>query len=180
VKSIFGITFAFLYLAGPTQDGLYLPKKGQCPFKDGIMKKLTAHKGIVVGPGESTVDIWGTDSIVRSATNGRVTDVIYIQSMKYISIRHDTTIYTYADIDRALVQEGQQVTAGQPIAIAGDGRIEFFVSNYLGRILRHPGDYVDCVCELPVDDKVHFLALITSTICPCANDYLQSLSSPKK
>jgi hypothetical protein len=112
------------------------------------MKKLTEHKGIVPGPGESTVDIWGKDSVVLSATDGRVTDVMDIQGIKYISIRMDTAIYTYADINRALVQEGQRVNAGQQIAIAREGRIEFFVSNYLGRIFRHPDAYVDCVCEL--------------------------------
>jgi len=91
----------------------------------------------------------GQDSVVLSATDGGVTDVMDIQGIKYISIRIDTTIYTYADIDRALVQEGQRVKSGQPIAIAREGRIEFFVSNYLGRIFRHPDSYVDCLCELP-------------------------------
>jgi len=113
------------------------------------MKKLTEHHGVFVGSGESTVDIWGKDSVVLSATDGRVADVISLQNIKYISIRVDTTIYTYADIDRALVHEGEPVKAGQPIAIAGEDRIEFFVGNYLGRQFRNPDAYVDCVCELP-------------------------------
>jgi len=84
-----------------------------------------------------------------AATDGRVTEVIYIQGIKYVSIRSDTTIYTYADIDRALVQEGQPVKSGQPIAIARERPIEFFVPNYLGRQFRNPDAYVDCICELP-------------------------------
>lgn len=130
-------------------DWFSQPKKAKCPFKAGVMKKLTEHKGVVLGSGESTVDIWGKDTIVLSATDGRVTDVIYIQGIKYVSIRVDTTVYTYADIDRALVQDGQPVKSGQPIAIARDGRIEFYVANYLGRQFRNPDAYVDCVCELP-------------------------------
>jgi hypothetical protein len=149
MKSILGIIIAIIYLIGPTMDWFSQPKKAKCPFKAGVMKKLTEHKGVVLGSGESTVDIWGKDSIVLSATDGRVTDVIYIQGIKYVSIRVDTTVYTYADIDRALVQEGQPVKSGQPIAIARDGRIEFYVANYLGRQFRNPDAYVDCVCELP-------------------------------
>jgi len=149
MKSILGITTAIIYLIGPIKDSSNPPKKAKCPFKDGIMKKLTEHHGVVLGSGESTVDIWGKDSVVFSATDGRVTDVIYIQGIKYVSIRVDTTIYTYADIDRALVQEGQSVKSGQAIAIARGGRIEFFVANYLGRQFRNPDAYVDCVCELP-------------------------------
>ncbi len=84
-----------------------------------------------------------------SATDGRVKDVIDIQGIKYVSIRVDTTIYTYADIDRALVQEGQPVKSGQPIAVAREDWIEFFVANYFGRQFRNPDAYVDCVCELP-------------------------------
>ncbi len=149
MKSILGITTAIICLIGPIKNSFNPPKKAKCPFKDGIMKKLTEHHGVVLGSGESTVDIWGKDSVVLSATDGRVTDVIYIQGIKYVSIRVDTTIYTYADIDRALVQEGQPVKSGQPIAIAREGRIEFFVANYLGRQFRNPDTYVDCVCELP-------------------------------
>lgn len=134
---------------GLSWRGIYPPKKGKCPFREGVERKLTEHKGIVVGPGESTVDVCGTDSVVMSATGGRVTDVLSIQSMIYVRIQIDTLVYTYADIDRSLVREGQLVKAGQPIAIARQGRIEFFVSNYLGRIFRHPEEYVDCVCELP-------------------------------
>jgi hypothetical protein len=113
------------------------------------MKKLTEHHGVVLGSGESTVDIWGKDSVVLSATDGRVKDVIDIQGIKYVSVRVDTTIYTYADIDPALVHEGQPVKSGQPIAIAREDRIEFFAANYLGRQFRNPDAYVDCVCELP-------------------------------
>jgi hypothetical protein len=149
MKSILGIIIAIIYLIGPTMDWFSQPKKAKCPFKAGVMKKLTEHKGVVLGSGESTVDIWGKDTIVLSATDGRVTDVIYIQGIKYVSIRVDTTVYTYADIDRALVQDGQPVKSGQPIAIARDGRIEFYVANYLGRQFRNPDAYVDCVCELP-------------------------------
>src|SRR3984893_9751956 len=149
MKSILGITAAIICLFGPIKDSSNPPKKGKCPFKDGIIRKLTEHHGVMLGSGESTVDIWGKDSVVLSATDGRVTDVIYIQGIKYVSIRVDTTIYTYADIDRALVQEGQPVKSGQPIAIAREGRIEFFVANYLGRQFGNPDAYVDCVCELP-------------------------------
>jgi Peptidase family M23 len=149
MKSLLGITIAFIYLIGSANDSFLPPRKGKCPFKDGIMKKLTEHHGVFVGSAESTVDIWGKDSVVLSATDGRVTDVIYIQGIKYVSIRGDTTIYTYADIDRALVQEGQLIKSGQPIGVAREGRIEFFVANYLGRQFRNPDAYVDCVCELP-------------------------------
>lgn len=149
MKSILGITIAVIYLIGTIKDSSNPPKKAKCPFKDGIMKKLTEHQGIVLGSGESTVDIWGKDSVVFSATNGRVTDAVNIQGMKYVRIQVDTTVYTYADIDRALVQEGQSVKSGQPIAIAREGRIEFFVSNYLGRQFLDPDAYVDCICELP-------------------------------
>jgi hypothetical protein len=149
MKSLLGMTIAFIYLIGSANDSFIPPRKGKCPFKDGIMKKLTEHHGVFVGSGESTVDIWGKDSVVLSAADGRVTDVIYIQGIKYVSIRVDTTIYTYADIDRSLVQEGQPVKSGQPIAIARECRIEFYVANYLGRQFRNPDAYVDCVCELP-------------------------------
>ena len=149
MKSILNITVAIIYLIGSTEGWLGTPKKGKCPFKDGIMKKLTEHDNVTLGSGESTVDIWGKDSVVLSATDGRVTDVISVQGIKYISIRVDTAIYTYADIDRALVHEGQPVKAGQPIAIAREDRIEFFVGNYLGRQFRNPDAYVECVCELP-------------------------------
>jgi hypothetical protein len=149
MKSLLGMTIVFIYFIGSANDSFIPPRKGKCPFKDGVMKKLTEHKGVVLGSGESTVDIWGKDSIVLSATDGRVTDVIYIQGIKYVSIRADTTIYTYADIDLALVHEGQLVKSGQPIAIAREDRIEFFVANYLGRQFRNPDAYVDCVCELP-------------------------------
>jgi hypothetical protein len=149
MKSLLGTTIALIYLIGSANDSFIPPRKGKCPFKDGIMKKLTEHHGVFVGSGESTVDIWGKDSVVLTAADGRVTDVIYIQGIKYVSIRVDTTIYTYADIDRALVQEGQPVKSGQPIAIARESRIEFFVANYLGRQFRNPDAYVDCVCELP-------------------------------
>ena len=149
MKSILDITIAIICLVGSTKGWLGTPEKGKCPFKDGIMKKPTEHFGVFIGSVESTVDIWGKDSIVLSATDGRVTDVISVQGIKYISIRIDTTIYTYADIDRALVHEGQPVKADQPIAIAGEDRIEFFVGNYLGRQFRNPDAYVDCVCELP-------------------------------
>jgi len=113
------------------------------------MRKLTDHRGVVVGPGESTVDIDGTDSLVLSATDGWVKDVIPMQDILYITIRTDTTVYAYADIDRPLVSEGQRIIAGQPIAIARQNRIEFYVSNYLGQIFRNPAAYVDCICELP-------------------------------
>jgi hypothetical protein len=149
MKSILGITAAIICLIGPIKDSSNTPKKGKCPFKDGVVKKLTEHHGVFVGSGESTVDISGKDSIVLSATDGRVKDVIDIQGIKYVSVRVDTTIYTYADIDRALVHEGQPVKSGQPIAFAREDRIEFFVANYLGRQFRDPGAYVDCVCELP-------------------------------
>lgn len=149
MKSLLGMTVAFVYLIGSANDSFIPPKKGKCPFKEGIMKKLTEHHGVFVGSVESTVDIWGKDSVVLSATDGRVTDVISIQNIRYISIRVDTIIYTYADIDRALVHEGQPVKSGQPIAIAREDRIEFYVANYLGRQLRNPDVYVDCVCELP-------------------------------
>jgi hypothetical protein len=149
MKLLLGVTIAFVYLIGSANDSFIPPRKAKCPFKEGIMKKLTEHHGVFVGSGESTVDIWGKDSVVLSATDGHVTDVIYIQGIKYVSIRSDTTIYTYADIGRALVQEGQPVKSGQPIAIAREGRIEFFVANYLGRQFRNPDAYVDCVCELP-------------------------------
>jgi hypothetical protein len=149
MKSILGIITAIIYLIGSTKVWFDTPKKGKCPFKDGIMKKLTEHHGVVLGSGESTVDILGKDSIVLSATDGRVKDVIDIQGIKYVSVRVDTTIYTYADIDRALVHEGQPVKSGQLIAIAREDRIEFFVANYLGRQFRDPSAYVDCVCELP-------------------------------
>jgi len=58
MKSILGIAIATLFLIGP-KGWFDSPPKAKCPFKDGIMKKLTEHKGIVIGPGESTVDIWG-------------------------------------------------------------------------------------------------------------------------
>lgn len=149
MKSILIITFAIIYLIGSTKGWFDSHKKGKCPFKDGTMKKLTEHHGVVLGSEESTVDIWGKDSIVLSATDGRVTDVINIQNIEYVSIRTDTTIYEYADIDSALVHEGQPIKSGQPIAIAREGRIEFLVSNYFGRQFRDPAAYVDCVCELP-------------------------------
>jgi hypothetical protein len=149
MKSLLGMTIAFIYLIGSANDSFIPPRKGKCPFKDGIMTKLTEHHGVILGSGESTVDIWGKDSVVLSATDGRVTDVIDIQGIKYVRIRVDTTIYTYADIDRALVHEGQPVKSGQPIADAREDRIEFLVTNYLGRQFRNPDAYVDCVCELP-------------------------------
>ena len=142
------MAIAMLYLFGPSKNRGFPPQKGKCPFKDGIMRKLT-HRGIILGTEESTVDICGIDSMVLSATGGRVTDVIRLNYTMYISIRVDTTIYTYADIDRPLVQERQMIKAGQPIAIAREKRIAFFVSNYLNKIFRNPDGYVDCVCELP-------------------------------
>jgi hypothetical protein len=103
----------------------------------------------MAGNEESTVDICGKDTVVLSATDGRVTDVIRLGHILYITIRVDTTNYTYIDIDRPLVQEGQMIKAGQAIAIAREQRIAFYVSNYLNRIFRNPDAYVDCVCELP-------------------------------
>ena len=149
MKLLLRITIACICLIGSANDSFSPAKKAKCPFKDGIMKKLTGHHGVFVGSEESTVDIWGKDSVVLSATDGRVADVIFMQGIKYVSIRVDTTIYTYADIDRALVQEGQPVKSGQPIAIAREDRIEFDVANYLGKQFSNPNAYVDCVCELP-------------------------------
>ncbi len=76
MKSMLGIAIAILYPTVGPKGWFHTPQKGKCPFKDGNMKKLTEHKGIVIGPGESTVDIWGKDSVVLSATDGRVTDIV--------------------------------------------------------------------------------------------------------
>jgi hypothetical protein len=148
MNTIWGIAIAMIYLCGPSKSRDSLPIKGKCPFKDGIMRKLT-HHGFILGTEESSVDICGKDSVVLSATNGRVTDVVRLSYTLFITISVDTTVYTYSDIDRSLVQEGQIVKAGQAIAIAREQRIAFFVSNYLKRIFRNPDWYVDCVCELP-------------------------------
>ena len=150
---VFGISIALLCLTSPMHDLIYPPKKAKCPFKNGVLKKLTEHHGAILGPGQSTVDIWGTDSIIVSATDGRVTDVISVQGTPFIRIQTDTTIFFYADFDHPLVREGQQVRAGQPIAFSSDNQIEFYVANNLGKIFHHPEEYVDCVCELPKADK---------------------------
>ena len=113
------------------------------------MRRLATRTGVTLGTVESTVDIWGNDSVVVSATAGRVMDVIRENVTMYITIRTDTTNYTYIDIDRSLVKEGQLVQAGQAIAIATEKRISFYVSNFLNKIFRNPDAYVDCVCELP-------------------------------
>ena len=133
------------------QTGTVVPghPKGRCPLKDGIMRPLATRTGIIVGTEKSTVDIWGSDSVVVSATAGRVMDVIREDYTMFIIIRSDTTNYTYIDLDRSLVKEGQLVQAGQVIAIAKEKRISFYVSNFLNRIFRNPDAYVDCVCELP-------------------------------
>jgi hypothetical protein len=102
---------------------------------------------IILGAEESTMDVWSKDSIVLSATNGRVMDVMRVHIL-YIIIRTDTTNYTYIEIDRPLVKEGEMVKAGQAIGIAKKKRISFFVSNYLNKIFRDPYAYVDCACEL--------------------------------
>ena len=147
MNDIWGIAIAIICLWGPSESRGFPPQKGKCPFKDGIMRKLT-HHGFILGTEESTVDICGKDSMVLSATSGRVTDVIRLNYTMYITIRLDTTIYTYADIDRPLVQEGQMIKVGQAIAVARERRIAFFVSNYLNKIFRDPDSYVDCTCEL--------------------------------
>jgi hypothetical protein len=148
---IWALVLSAICLFGPAMPSGFPPKTGKCPFKDGIIRKLTAHSGILVGSSpESTVDVWGKDSLVLSATNGKVINVIGMRpGASYIQIQIDTTVYTYSDIDRALVQEGQFVRSGQPIAIAADSSIAFYVGNYLGKIYHHPEAYVDCVCQLP-------------------------------
>jgi len=145
---IWGMAIAIVYLFGPGMDRDFLHPKGKCPFKGGVIRKLTQPKGIIIGTEESTVDISGNDSIVLSAADGRVMEVIGLQYTSYLTIKVDTTIYTYIDIDRPLVQEGQVVKAGQEIAIARGKRIAFFVSNYHNKIFRNPDAYVDCTCEL--------------------------------
>lgn len=148
MNNIWGTAILMIFLFGPNKDRDLPPQKGKCPFKNGVMRKLT-HRGFILGMEGCTVDICGNDSVVVSATNGTVTDIIGLRNALYITIKVDTTVYTYSDIDRPLVHEGQQVKAGQPIAIAREKRIAFFVSNYLNRIFRNPDGYVDCICELP-------------------------------
>jgi hypothetical protein len=123
------------------------PVKGKCPFKEGVIRKSVHGSGVILGTEECTVDVWGKDSMVLSATNGRVMDVMRLYAL-YITIRTDTTNYTYIEIDRPLVKEGEMVKAGQVIGIAKDKRISFFVSNYLNKIFCDPCAYVDCSCEL--------------------------------
>jgi hypothetical protein len=75
-------------------------------------------------------------------------DVIHENYTMFITVRTDTTNYTYIDLERSLVKEGQLIDAGQPIAIAKGNRISFYVSNFLNKIFRNPDAYVDCICEL--------------------------------
>ena len=49
MKSFLGMTIALIYLIGFATDSFIPPIKGKCPFKDGIMKKLTEHHGVFVG-----------------------------------------------------------------------------------------------------------------------------------
>ena len=123
------------------------PKKGKCPFREGIMRKMTTRTAIL-GTTESTVDIYGKDSVVLSAVDGRVMQIYPFDGHGVIEIRKDTTVYTYWHLDRSFVKEGQMVIAGQPIAAAKDSVIGFFVSNNFHKIFRDPDAHVDCVCEL--------------------------------
>jgi hypothetical protein len=144
------LVLAMVPVFGRASYSDFPPQKGKCPFKDGVIRALGNHKGGLVGSSpESTVDVCGKDSVVLSARNGTVINVIGMQSAICIQIQIDTTVFTYSDIDRPLVREGQLVVSGQPIAIATGKSIAFFVGNPFGKIFHHPEAYVDCICELP-------------------------------
>lgn len=110
----------------------------------------------VIGTMKATVQIVGKDSLVRSATNGRVRDVsggLDFDSRSVgarVAIMRDTATYTYYGFDSCLVKEGQLVKAGQVIGFAKSHKIYFVVSNYLyTHMSATPQNYVDCICELP-------------------------------
>jgi hypothetical protein len=130
------------------------PKK-TCPIKDGIIRPVESWESIS-GTMKGTVQIIGIDSLVRSATDGRVRDIdggveLFSRSVgSRIAIYHDTATYSYSGIDSCLVKEGQVVKAGQVIGFAKKHKVYFFVSNWLyTHISTTPQNYVDCVCELP-------------------------------
>lgn len=130
------------------------PKKGLCPLKEGIIRPINPDSS-VIGTMKATVQIVGQDSLVRSATDGRVReitpDLVHSgYSNVRVAIIRDTATYTYYGFDSCLVREGQLVKAGQVIGFAKTHKIYFFVSNYLyTHISVTPQNYVDCTCELP-------------------------------
>jgi hypothetical protein len=134
-----------VYLTGYQQPGR--PGKGKCPLRDGVMKKMEFNS-VMVGTEASNVDIVGKDSVVISATDGRVMEAYSLNyTDKIVQIQRDTTLYTYWDMDSCVVREGQMVKAGQVIGFSAKSKITFFVGNNRNRIFTNPAYYVDCTSE---------------------------------
>jgi hypothetical protein len=132
-------------LTGNQQHGR--PGKGKCPLMGGRLKKMEFNS-VMVGSEVSNVDIVGKDSVVISATDGRVMEAYNLTyTEKIVQIQRDTTLYTYWDMDSCVVHEGQVVKSGQVIGFSAKHRITFFVGNNRNRIFTNPGYYVDCVSD---------------------------------
>lgn len=122
-------------------------KKGKCPMKDGVLKRIDSceYSFEESRPGS---DIYGSDSVVMSATSGVVQAILTIEDWKAVMIRSGRLFYTYALLDTCIVVKGQNAIAGQILGFVNGRHIEFLVSNSKGEGFWRLEDYVDCRCQL--------------------------------
>ncbi|MBS1659750.1 MAG: peptidoglycan DD-metalloendopeptidase family protein [Bacteroidetes bacterium] len=124
------------------------PPKGRCPLKDGIM---TSVKGVSSYIGASSTGvITGKDSLVLAPKTGWVME-FYPEGFGFdhtITIRVDTTMYVYNNVDVFVVKEHQKVLAGQVIGYARKKTITFYATNLYQKKYLHPDEFLDCVCEM--------------------------------
>lgn len=122
-----------------------VPKKMNCPFKDGWIKKSFAPRRSLCGP-RGGFDIYGTDSVVVSATDGIVQSIMTIEDVKAIMIRTGPFFYVYSNLDTVFFKKRDTVKAGAVLGLSQMKDVDFIVSDEKGRMRDKIAAAVDCKC----------------------------------